>query len=158
MGLIRIPCVDIEISADQQSVVLEQQVDLEQADRIDLHRTQVAFIAAAMGLLNQDAGDEALRREVLGLRRRLRVAADRAHCLDRLLQLSGHHEDLSDEQARASALSDMLGTWVADLDEAATPWGAHRPPTPAESPRDPSRPAMKVITNPAQLDLEDSPC
>lgn len=142
--LTKIDGLAYEVNGD--SVLIEQDDQCGNVDRVFLHRVVLAHLSGEMGIFTKRE-DSPVHRELRTLRRRLRVAAERAGRLDCMLQQCGSHEDLSLEQALSSATAGLLDDWMQELDDAGEP-DAASPPSDGADPR--IEPASSATPKPSR--------
>lgn len=114
----RIPPLTIE--SDEAGGFLLEQDYSGNVDRIELHPTQVRYLAELAGLLPQRGDDYMPPAAVLA--RRLRTLLDRINMLDEWLHLTAQNgrEDLSMECTYSLATWELATEFCADLDGLAT--------------------------------------
>ena len=146
-----LPDLDIEHNPERGTYWLSQQQGLQDPISVEIHPSQVLYIAQKAGMVRELSTGEAAAREALQSRirelerdqRRLRLTLlacqDRTEGLYRDLcsQNDRGHEDLSLEVSKSGALADILALACADFEdefEVAAPSDSKRvyPPTTAQ--------------------------
>lgn len=114
-----IPDLAFEINGDL--VNLEQDAGCGEKVYVSLHRSQVAFLAAELGIVRAPHDGEALR-TIETLQRRMRALHRRiVHLDDWLHGLSDEHADLSYERAFSCAIRDLADEFCTELEPCGVP-------------------------------------
>lgn len=126
-----LPDLDIERNPERGTYWLKQQQGLQDPISVEIHPSQVLYVAQKTGMVRELSQGEAAAREALQSRirelerdqRRLRLTLlacqDRTEGLYRDLccQNDRGHEDLSMEVAKSAALADILALACADFED-----------------------------------------
>lgn len=139
-------------------VLIEQDDNSGNIDRISLHPVQVEHIAVRLGLMHPGASNALL--QVATLRRRMQTLMHRIDRLTDMLSLCGEHENLQSEQDYAMATWEIATEFCADFDQAfgkALPKGTnHGAETqPATAPETPVKKPAPGKAQTAQLNFEE---